>query len=80
MVCFLTHFWPKFQFYTPRKQLATKGFLLFSGDMKWEQWSEIGQELTQSGPKLNRFFKTLLHSLLLSTLFPSQLFPWNFGH
>ena len=39
---FLTHFWPVFPFYTPWKHQKTKGFLVFSGGMKWEPWPEMG--------------------------------------
>ena len=37
-----THFWPIFPFYTPWKHQKTKGFLVFSGVLKWEHWPEIG--------------------------------------
>ena len=38
----LTHFWPMSPLYTPWKHQKTKAFLVFSGDMKWENWPEIG--------------------------------------
>ena len=31
-----------FPFYIPRKQQKTKGFLVFSRDIKWEHWPEMG--------------------------------------
>ena len=31
-----------FPFYTPWKQQKTKGFLLFSGGIKWEHWLGTG--------------------------------------
>ena len=37
----LTHFWPMFLFYTPWKHQKTKGFLVFSGGIKWEHWLEM---------------------------------------
>ena len=33
---FLTYFWPMFPFYNPWKHQKTKGFLVFSASMKWE--------------------------------------------
>ena len=39
---YLTHFWPVFPFYNPRKHQETKGFLVFSGGIKWEHWPEMG--------------------------------------
>ena len=38
----LGHFWPMLPFYTPRKHQKTKGFLVFSGGIKWEHWPEMG--------------------------------------
>ena len=38
----LTHFWPMFLFCTPWKYQKTKGFLMFSGGIKWEHWPEMG--------------------------------------
>ena len=35
-------FWQVFPFYTPWKHLKTKGFLVFSGSLKWENWTEMG--------------------------------------
>ena len=40
----LTHFWPMFPFYTPRKRQGTFDFLVFSGGIKWEHWPEMGNE------------------------------------
>ena len=37
----LIHFWPMFQFYTRWKHQKTKGFLVFSGGIKWEHWPEV---------------------------------------
>ena len=37
----ITYFWPMFPFYTPRHQ-GIIGFLVFSGDVKWEHWPEMG--------------------------------------
>ena len=37
----LTHFWPMFPLYA-KGFLVTKGFLVFSGDVKWENWQEMG--------------------------------------
>ena len=34
----LTYLWPMFPFYTPWKHQKTKGFLVFSGGIKWEHW------------------------------------------
>ena len=34
LVLSLTHFWPMFPFYTPWKHQKTKGFLVFSRDIK----------------------------------------------
>ena len=33
-----------FPFYSPWKHPKTKGFLVFSGALKWEHWTEIGQK------------------------------------
>ena len=38
-----THFWPIFPFYTPWKQQKIKGFLVFSGDLKWEHRPNMSQ-------------------------------------
>ena len=62
---FINSFLAKVPILYPQKTTGNQRFLLFSGDMKWEQWSEMGQELTQSGPKLNQFFKTLLSFFII---------------
>ena len=38
----LNYFWPMFPFHTPWKHQKTKGFLVFSGDTKWELWPDMG--------------------------------------
>ena len=38
----LTLFWPMLPFYTPWKHQKTFGFLVFSRDIKWEHWPEMG--------------------------------------
>ena len=38
----LTHFRQIFPFYTPWKHQKTKGYLMFSGGIKWEVWPEMG--------------------------------------
>ena len=50
----LKHFWPMFPFYTPWKQQKTKDFLVFSGDVKWEHWPEMGQWLQNCCKGLSR--------------------------
>ena len=41
----LIHFWPMLPFYTPWKYQKTKGFckgfLVFSGSIKWDDWAEM---------------------------------------
>ena len=37
----LTHFQPKFHFYTPLKHLKTGGFLMFSGGTEVEHWLKM---------------------------------------
>ena len=37
----LTYFLPMFPFYTPWEHQKTKGFLVFSGGIKWEHWPEM---------------------------------------
>ena len=37
----LTQFRPMFPFYNPWKHQKTKGFLVFSGGIKWEHWPEM---------------------------------------
>ena len=34
-----------FPFYTPREHQKTKGFLLFSGVIKWEHWPEMVKDV-----------------------------------
>ena len=38
----LTHFMPLISSDTPRKHQKTRGFLMFSGDIKRDQWHEMG--------------------------------------
>ena len=38
--CKLTHFWSMFPFDTPWRHQKTLGFLMFSGDIKWEHQLE----------------------------------------
>ena len=38
----LNHFWPISHFIPPEKTRKLKGFLVFSGGIKWEYWSEMG--------------------------------------
>ena len=38
----LTHSCPILSLYTPWKYQKIKGFLVFSGSMKWEHWPEMG--------------------------------------
>ena len=40
----LTNFWSMFPFYTARKHQKSKGFLVFSGGIKWEYWPEMGSQ------------------------------------
>ena len=37
----LTNFWSMLPFYTARKHQKSKGFLVFSGGIKWEYWPEM---------------------------------------
>ena len=39
---FLTHFMPPISFDTPWKHQKTRGFLVFSGGIKRDQWHEMG--------------------------------------
>ena len=40
-----------FPFYTPWKHPKTFSFLVFSGDIKWEHWSEMGSQPANIGPQ-----------------------------
>ena len=51
----LNYFWPMFPFYTPWKHQKIKGFLVFSGGIKWEHWSEIGWDVFQVSKHIKRF-------------------------
>ena len=47
-----------FPFYTPWKHQKTKGFLLFSGGIKWDHWPEIGLK-NRSAESLFFFYSEL---------------------
>ena len=55
----LAHFWPMFPFYTPIKHYKTKGFLVFSGGIKWKNFPDIGLE--KNALKVNQFTLYLLN-------------------
>ena len=41
-ITLLTHFWTMLPIYTPWKHQETRGFLVFSGGIKWEDCPEKG--------------------------------------
>ena len=49
---YLIHFWPMFPFYTSWKHHKTEGFLVFSGDIKWEHWPERYMKTNSGNSKL----------------------------
>ena len=53
LIVSLTHSWTWLPFYTPRKHLESFVSLMFSGDMKMDQWHEMMQELHKL--KLDKF-------------------------
>ena len=61
----LTHFRPMFPFYTPWKHHQIKGFLIFSGGMKWDHWNRlILMTPSKKTSQLNYSVNPLLVSML----------------